>query len=439
MNSDLTFSSAAASAVLSSVARRSLWRRWLLGAFAPMSLGRLEIELPGGDVIGFGARNCSASDGSSLPLGISMRAGLRVLRERFFRRCVLGGDIGFAESFIDGDWETDDLTAVIAWFIHNIERAPTVSGSRSRVGRRLLFNSLRFTNSVGHWLRGNSVKTARRNISEHYDLSNEFFALFLDENMMYSAAKYTTLQQSLFEAQTAKNEALCSALQLKPTDHVLEIGTGWGGWSLHAAREHGCRVTTLTLSAEQRLLAMERIQKAGLSSRIEVRLEDYRHVRGTYDKIVSIEMMEAIGHRYLPAFCESVSRRLKPEGLLALQYITCPDSRYAQMRKGVDFIQKHIFPGSLLLSVNRVNQLLAREGEFVLHGLSDLGHDYARTLRAWRDNFTKRLEDVRALGFDDQFIRKWHYYLCYCEAAFALRNITVVQALYSRANNLAIS
>lgn len=439
MNSDFALRSSAACAAVSSVARRSLWRRWLLGAFAPMSLGRLEIELPEGERIGFGARMGAQENDSTLPLGISAQANLRVRRERFFRRCVLGGDIGFAESFIDGDWETEDLTAVVAWFIHNIQRAPTISGSHSRIGRGLLFNGLRFTNSVGHWLRGNSLKTARRNISEHYDLSNGFFALFLDENMMYSSAKYTRPHQSLAEAQREKNDALCRALQLKATDHVLEIGTGWGGWSLQAAREYGCRVTTLTLSAEQRSLAMDRIQQAGLSDRIDVRLEDYRNVRGAYDKIVSIEMMEAIGHRYLPAFCASVSRRLKPEGLLALQYITCPDSRYAQMRKGVDFIQKHIFPGSQLLSVNRVNHLLAQKGEFVLHGLSDLGHDYARTLRAWRDNFSARLAEVSRLGFDDRFIRKWRYYLCYCEAAFALRNITVVQALYSRANNLSLS
>lgn len=437
MNSDLTLNPGAPTLLNSEAARESIWRRWLLGALTPMTKGRLDLELPGGKTIALGELGGRAG-GASLPLGIPPNATLRVRRERFFRRCVLGGDIGFAESFMDGDWETSDLAALIAWFIHNIECAPTMSGSRSSVGRGLLFNSLRFANRVGHLLRGNSVRTACRNISDHYDLSNDFFALFLDESMMYSAAKYTRDDLALVEAQRDKNEALCRALQLKPTDHVLEIGTGWGGWSLHAAREHGCRVTTLTLSQEQRALAMRRIQQAGLSDRIEVRLEDYRHARGTYDKIVSIEMMEAIGHEYLLVFCETVGRRLKPEGLLALQYITCPDSRYAQMRKGVDFIQKHIFPGSLLLSVNRVNQLLAKKGEFALHGLTDLGHDYARTLRAWRNRFNERVGEVNALGFDERFVRKWRYYFCYCEAAFALRNITVVQALYSRANNLSL-
>ena len=439
MNRDLTFSSGAANALDSTAAHRSLWRRWLLSAFAPMSHGCLELELPEGDKVVFGDFARQDPRGSALPLGISSRANVRVRRERFFRRCVLGGDIGFAEAFMDGDWETPDLTAVIAWFIHNLDHAPTLSGSHGGAGTAWLFNSLRFAHRVGHWLRRNSVKIARRNISEHYDLSNDFFALFLDENMMYSSAKYTSDQLTLDEAQREKNEALCRALQLKPTDHVLEIGTGWGGWSLQAVREYGCKVTTLTLSAEQRAMALERIQKAGLADRIDVRLEDYRHVEGTYDKVVSIEMMEAIGHRYLPKFCQAVSRRLKPEGLMALQFIACPDSRYDQLRKGVDFIQKHIFPGSLLLSLNRVNRLFAEKGGFNLHGLSDLGHDYARTLREWRDRFDARLTEVRTLGFDDRFIRKWHYYLCYCEAAFAMRNITVVQALYSRPNNLGMA
>ncbi len=438
MNHDLTLGSRTARLAPAS-ARQSIWRRWLLGAFAPMTKGRLEIELPEGDKIIFGSQSSGDSENdSSLPLGIASTASMRIRRARFFRRCVLGGDIGFAEAFLDGDWETPNLAAVIAWFVHNIEHAPTMSGSRGP-GRGLIFNSLRFAHRVGHWLRSNSVATARRNISEHYDLSNEFFALFLDENLMYSSARYSSANQTLEEAQWEKNEALCRALQLKPTDHVLEIGTGWGGWSLHAAREHGCCITTITLSAEQRTLALKRIAEAGLSKRIEVRLEDYRHVQGSYDKIVSIEMMEAIGHAYLPAFCQALHQRLKPEGIVAFQFIACPDARYDELRKGIDFIQKYIFPGSLLLSINRVNQLLAREGGFTLHSLSDLGHSYARTLREWRDRFQARLTEVRALGFDDRFIRKWEYYLCYCEAAFALRNITVVQASYSRPNNLALA
>jgi cyclopropane-fatty-acyl-phospholipid synthase len=279
---------------------------------------------------------------------------------------------------------------------------------------------------------------ARRNIGEHYDLSNEFFGLFLDSSMMYSAAKWSQPDLSLTAAQEEKNEALCRQLRLGPADHVLEIGSGWGGWAVHAAGRHGCRVTTLTLSQQQLEFTRARVRAAGLSERVQVELRDYRDIAGVYDKVVSIEMMEAIGHRYLPEFCAAAARALKPDGLMALQFITCPDARYDQFRQGVDFIQKHIFPGSLLLSLNRVNAEMTRAGGFLLHHVEDLGHDYAVTLRHWREQFHHRLEEVRALGFDERFVRKWTYYLRYCEAAFALRNISVVQTLHTRANNLAL-
>jgi len=420
----------------STPAAPSFHRRLVLGAFGAMPRGRLRIELPEGGHVDCGeAGEVIAPD---LPLGLSAVTSLRVRRETFFRRCVLAGDIGFAESFIDGDWDTPDLPSVLGWFMLNVEHAPTLSGSTAGRARTWGLNLLRFAHRIEHLLQPNSRRLARRNIARHYDLSNDFFALFLDNSMMYSAAKYTADAASLAEAQREKNEALCRSLRLSPSDHVLEIGTGWGGWALHAAANHGCRVTTLTLSQQQHDLALRRIAAAGLESRIEVRLQDYRDVQGQYDKIVSIEMMEAIGHAYLPDFCRTLDARLRPGGLVALQFITCPDTRYREMRRGVDFIQKHIFPGSLLLSLNRVNDLMSRHGNFVLHHLDDLAHDYARTLRAWRDSFHTRLDDVRRLGFDDRFIRKWHYYLCYCEAAFAMRNISVVQTLHTRPNNLAL-
>jgi cyclopropane-fatty-acyl-phospholipid synthase len=256
--------------------------------------------------------------------------------------------------------------------------------------------------------------------------------------MMYSSARWNGHTATLEEAQREKNEALCRHLRLGPADHLLEIGTGWGGFALHAVSTRGCRVTSLTISPAQRDLAVERIRAAGLSDRIEVRLEDFRDHQGSYDKCVSIEMMEALGHRYLPAFCAAVGRLLKPQGLAAFQYITCPDARYEQFRKGVDFIQKHIFPGSLLLSVNRVNALMTEKGGFQLHALDDFGPDYARTLDAWAQAFEANLSGVRALGFDERFIRKWRLYLRYCEAAFTHRNIGVVQALYTRPNNPAL-
>jgi cyclopropane-fatty-acyl-phospholipid synthase len=253
--------------------------------------------------------------------------------------------------------------------------------------------------------------------------------------MMYSGARWAGAA-TLEEAQTAKNDALCRKLHLRPTDHVLEIGTGWGAWSMHAAQHYGCRVTSLTISQQQLELARARIAAAGLADRIEVRLQDYRDLTGQFDKIVSIEMLEAVGHAYLREYAAVCHRVLRPEGLVALQFITYPDARYEQLRRGVDFIQKHIFPGSLLLSVNRLNHLFAEQGGFVLHGLEDMGRDYSRTLAQWRQLFHARLDRVRALGFDDRFIRKWDYYLGYCQAAFAMRNISVVQTIHTRPNNL---
>jgi cyclopropane-fatty-acyl-phospholipid synthase len=410
--------------------RPAFFQGTVLNAFAGMRLGRLRLELPDGSVREFGEPGAAARP---VAPGVSNTAFLRVRRAAFFTRCALYGDIGFAESFIDGDWETPDLTSLLGWFVLNVENAPTLTGSQQ--AQSLALNLLRLGNRLRHLLRPNTRVNARRNIRAHYDLSNDFFALWLDPTMMYSGARWAGAD-TLEAAQVAKNDALCRKLHLRPADHVLEIGTGWGGWSLHAAKYYGCRITTLTISREQYDLARRRIAAAGLGDRIEVRLQDYRELTGRFDKIVSIEMLEAVGHRYLGEYAAMCDRVLKRDGLIALQFITYPDSRYDQLRQGVDFIQKHIFPGSLLLSVNRVNQLLTERGGFVLHGLEDLGRDYARTLREWRHSFHARLDQVRALGFDDRFIRKWDYYLCYCEAAFALRNISVVQTVHTRPNNL---
>lgn len=417
-------------------AATSFYQRAVLDAFGEMRLGHMRFELPGGGSHELG----SAADvhARRMPPGIGGAAQMRVHREVFFRKCFWAGDIGFAESYLDGDWDTPDLTAIVAWFILNLENAPTLSGSRRATSAAL--NLLRFGNRIGHALRPNTRATARRNIREHYDLSNDFFALWLDPSMMYSAAKWPAHapELALEGAQREKNDALCRALRLTPSDHVLEIGTGWGGWALHAARNYGCRITTVTISQQQFDFARARIHAAGLAGRVSVELRDFRDIAGRFDKIVSIEMMEALGHRFQAEFAAAVARLLAPDGLVALQFITCPDARYAHFRRGVDFIQKHIFPGSLLLSLNRVNDLLSRAGGFTLHQVDDLGHDYARTLRIWRENFHARLAEVRALGFDERFIRKWSYYLSYCEAAFAMRNISVVHTLHTRANNLSL-
>ncbi len=427
-------SSAVTSASTTLSARRpSLAERMILAAFSAMPRGRLQLDLADVTHV-FGDRSAILA---SVAPGVSNYAFIRVRRaDAFFKKCLLHGDIGFAESYLDGDWDSPDLTAVVGWFVLNHEHAPTLSGSRR--AQSLALNLLRAADRLGHLLRPNNRTIARRNIAEHYDLSNDFFALWLDETMMYSAAKWERADATLHEAQVAKNDALCRQLRLKPDDHVLEIGTGWGGWSLHAATKYGCRVTTVTISQQQHDLAVKRIAAAGLAHRVEVRLQDYRDITGRFDKIVSIEMLEAVGHRYQPDFAAAVDRLLKPDGLLALQFITVPDHRYEALRTGVDFIQKHIFPGSLLLSVNRLNHLLAEKGGFMLHAFDDFGSDYAKTLRIWRDSFHAKLDQVRALGFDDRFIRKWRYYLCYCEAAFAMRHISVVHTLHTRPNNLSL-
>jgi cyclopropane-fatty-acyl-phospholipid synthase len=428
MNSERGFLDAAA--VDGAAAPPSGFRAAVLASFSSMARGRLRMELPDRASVEFGAGP------EPLPLGVGGAATILVRREAFFRKCVLYGDIGFAESYIDGDWTSPDLVALVGWFILNVEEAPTLSGSRR--ARGLALNLMRLVNRAGHALRPNSKAIARRNIGDHYDLSNDFFALFLDPTMMYSAARWTRPDLTLEQAQTEKNERLCAMLRLKPDEHVLEIGTGWGGWAVHAARGHGCRVTTVTLSRRQFEVASRRVAEAGLGGRVTVKLQDFREIEGTYDKVASIEMIEALGHGYLPGFCKVVNRSLKRDGLLAMQFITCPDARYGDFRRGVDFIQKHIFPGSLLLSLNRVNELLSREGGMVLHDVDDMGRDYALTLRRWGEAFAAKHAEVRTLGFDDRFIRKWGYYLAYCEAAFALRNISVVQTLHTRPNNFSL-
>jgi cyclopropane-fatty-acyl-phospholipid synthase len=401
-----------------SPAAGSLARRLVLPELAKLTKGRLVLRLP---------------EGAELVLGDPRATGgarMDVTDENAFRRIMLAADIGLTEGYMEGEWDSPDLNALIGFFIENIDQTPGMSGSaRKAIGVGLF----RIADRIGHLLRPNDKQMVRRNISEHYDVSNDFFRLFLDPSMMYSSARWEGTD-SLEQAQTNKNDSLCRFLQLKPTDHVIEIGTGWGGWALHAVKKYGCRVTSLTISQAQHDLAVERVKAAGLSDRITVKLEDFRDHQGSYDKCVSIEMMEALGHKYLPAFCASIGRLLKRDGIAAFQYITCPDSRYAQFRDGVDFIQKHIFPGSLLLSINRVGELMTKESGFQLDRLEEFGPDYARTLDAWCQAFEANLDKVRGMGFDERFIRKWRLYFRYCQAAFAHRNIGVVQAVYVRPN-----
>lgn len=398
---------------------RSIFDRVL----STLPAGMLRVVLPNGEELLYGSK------------APGPEATIRVLNPVFFKRCILYGDVGLGESYVDGDWETDDLVQTLSWFLINLGNAP----ESHREKRRLpMTNLLLFLNRLRHKMRLNTSAGAKRNIHEHYDLGNDFFKIFLDRTMTYSCAYFDSTDQTLEDAQAEKYDQLCRKLKIQPTDHVLEIGGGWGGFAVHAARNYGCRVTSITISREQLNFAKDRAEAEGLSGQIEFRFDDYRNLTGKYDKIVSIEMLEAVGHEYFPAYFKKCHELLKRDGLLGIQVITCPDSRYKSHRKNVDWMQKHIFPGGLLPSIGIMNKVINQTGELHLHSLEEMGLRYSRTLETWRQNFNNRLEDVLSQGFNDEFIRKWNYYLTSCEAAFRTRNINVVQAIFTRPNNLAV-
>lgn len=349
---------------------------------------------------------------------------MTVHRWRFFSRLVRGADIGAGESFVDGDWSTPDLVALTRLFLANedVLAPPRLVGVLSRTRDRLL-----------HLARSNRRLQARRNIRAHYDLSNDFYRLFLDPSMTYSAALFDRPGVSLGEAQKAKYERLARWAGIREGDRVLEIGCGWGGFAEYAAGELGCSVTGITLSEEQAAFARDRMRKCGLTDLVEIRLTDYRDVRGSFDAIVSIEMLEAVGHRYLDGFFEVCDRVLRPGGRVALQTITISDQVYDRYRRGNDWIRKYIFPGGHLPSLGAVQASLARRTGFVVDRLDNIGDHYATTLRHWRRRFWMKIDAVRELGFDERFVRMWDFYLATCEAAFLQRHIGNLQLQLGRA------
>ena len=405
---------------MSTTTKRSFYEKIVIELLSKMKSGTLNLTLPSGELIKIG-------DGNH-----SIVANINVKDSYFFKRCVLYGDIGFGEAYMDGDWETDSIANVINWFLLNVENAPSTSGSQTRT---FALNVLKIFNKTYHSKRANSLTGSKKNISEHYDLHNDFFALFLDPTMTYSCAYFKDENMDLYQAQIEKYDRLCKQLNLKPTDHVLEIGSGWGHNAIHIAKNYGCKVTTVTISQEQYKLATERIKKENLTDKVSVLLKDYRLLEGKFDKIVSIEMLEAVGHKFLETYFRKCNELLKKDGILAIQVITCPDSRYDSLRTGVDFIQKHIFPGSLLPSVGIINKMINKTSDMTMVDLKDMGLHYARTLSLWQEQFNQQLEEVKKMGFDERFIRKWNYYLNYCEAAFKTRNINVMQMVYARPNN----
>lgn len=405
---------------MSTTTKRSFYEKIVIDLLSKMKSGTMNLTLPTGEVIKIG-------DGMK-----PIVANITVKDNYFFKRCVLYGDIGFGEAYMDGDWETDSIANVINWFLLNVENAPSTSGSQTQT---FALNVLKIFNKAYHSKRANSLSGSKKNISEHYDLHNDFFALFLDPTMTYSCAYFKEENMDLHQAQIEKYDRLCKQLNLKPTDHVLEIGSGWGHNAIHIAKNYDCKVTTVTISQEQYKLATERIKKENLSDKVTVLLKDYRLLEGKFDKIVSIEMLEAVGHKFLEVYFRKCNELLKKDGILAIQVITCPDSRYESLRTGVDFIQKHIFPGSLLPSVGIINQMINKTSDMTMVDLKDMGLHYARTLSLWQEQFNQQLSEVKKMGFDERFIRKWNYYLNYCEAAFKTRNINVMQMVYARPNN----
>jgi cyclopropane-fatty-acyl-phospholipid synthase len=346
---------------------------------------------------------------------------MTIARDAFFHRLAAAGKIGFGESYMAGDWTADDLAQALGAFAGGVDRL--LPGPLQRL--RGLYEP-----RIPAEQRNTPTGSAR-NISRHYDLSNDLFALFLDPTMTYSGAVFEP-GDTLEAAQTRKYETLCRMVDLRPSDHLLEIGTGWGGFAMHAASTRGCRVTTATISAAQAALARERVAAAGLSDRVEVILRDYREIEGRYSKIVSIEMLEAVGEEYWPMFFATCDRLLQADGSMGLQTITMPHRRYLASRHAYGWIHKYIFPGGLIPSREAIDRSLRDASTLGVTHAAEIGHHYATTLRHWRTRFLEQRERVHALGFDHTFVRMWEFYLAYCEAGFATGAIGDVQLRLAR-------
>ena len=349
---------------------------------------------------------------------------LDVLDPGFYRALAGNGSVGAGEAYMDGQWRCSDLVALVQLLVRNRDLLDGMETGSARLGG-LAMQAL-------HALRRNTRAGSRRNIAAHYDLGNDFFRLFLSADLMYSSAYWAGDDDTLEAASTRKLDVICRKLALNPGDHVVEIGTGWGGFALHAARHYGCRVTTTTISREQHDLAAARIQQAGLGERVTLLQSDYRDLDGQYDKLVSIEMIEAVGADFQDSYFSQIGRLLKPEGLALVQAITIEDHRYEQALKSVDFIKRHVFPGCFIPSVSAMLASKTRSSDLALVALEDFGLSYARTLHAWRERFLAQLAAVRAQGFDERFIRMWEFYLAYCEGGFRERAIGVSHLLMAR-------
>lgn len=396
-------------------AKLTLAQRWLFKALTRFKQGSLTLH-DGDATFVFGNPDSSGP-----------HATAQIHNRKVYREMLTGGALAAAEGYVVGFWDTPDLTQVVRVFAANLNTTSTLNQTLGMLSRPVL--------RLGHWINRNDRQGSRRNIRAHYDLGNDLFEAFLDPSMMYSSAIYPRPEASLEEAQTYRLDRICRKLKLRPEDHLLEIGTGWGGLAIHAARQYGCRVTTTTISDEQFQYARARIQEAGLEDRITLLKQDYRDLTGRFDKIVSIEMIEAVGHGFLPSYFDVLSTRLKDDGAVLLQCITIPDQRYHQYLKSVDFIRKYIFPGGHLPSVSVLLENLKRHTDMQMVHLEDITDHYARTLYDWHKRFIAAKQRLQTLGYDDQFYRLWRYYFAYCEGGFTERAIATHQLMFAKSGN----
>jgi len=388
-------------------------RRLLLGRLSELKHGEIRL-IENGAEQRFGARDAHCN----------LSVTVWVDHPRFFADIAFGGSIGAGEAYIQGLWRCADLVSLVRILVVNRELLNGLEGGWALLSRPLL--------RAFHWVHRNTRGGSARNIAAHYDLGNDFYALMLDETMAYSCGIFEREHSTLAEASRAKFDAACRKLALTPSDHLLEIGTGWGGLAIHAAQHYGCRVTTTTISQAQFDYARELVARLGLNDRVTLLLQDYRDLKGQFDKLVSIEMIEAVGAPYLDTYLRQCSTLLRPEGAMLLQAITIQDQAYAQALRSVDFIQRYIFPGSFIPAVSAIADSLSRVTDLKIFHLEDIGPHYARTLALWRERFRGKLDAVRRLGYSEQFIRMWEFYLCYCEGGFLERQLGDVQMLLTK-------
>jgi cyclopropane-fatty-acyl-phospholipid synthase len=402
---------------------RSKWvasyaKAQILKRLQQLNVGQLTL-LDGAKRYEFGSRLCENED--------SIKATITVNDTRFYGEIAFGGSIGAGEAYMLGYWSADNLTEVIRIMCLNQSVMDALEGGYKWLAKPVM--------KTLHWLNSNTTEGSRKNIAAHYDLGNDMFALFLDTTMMYSSAIFTSETSTLLEASQLKLKTICDKLDLKATDHVVEIGTGWGGFAIYAAKHYGCKVNTTTISKQQYELAKSRVQAAGLEDKITLLLEDYRNLTGTFDKLVSIEMVEAVGHQYYDTYFAKVGTLLKPNGLALIQAITIADQRYESAKSSVDFIQRYIFPGSCIPSITAMTSSITKVSDLRLTDLEDIGPHYATTLRMWRENFFANLAGVRQLGYSEEFIKMWEFYLCYCEGGFEERSLGDVHMLLAKPKN----